>query len=95
MEVTYRNEKKYAKEVCLQSFTPKKINFLDENVYIVKVGYSNDELKISMNPIKAYDTSEQNCIKLDSIKMSYYLNLEMSRANIGFISKIQDFDCQA
>jgi len=28
---------------------------LDERVFFVKVAYQNDELKVSVNPINAYD----------------------------------------
>ena len=40
--VTYKNEKKYEKEVEIGKLVPKRINFLDEGVYFVKIGYNKD-----------------------------------------------------
>lgn len=93
--VTYKNEKKYPKEVEIGKLIPKKINFLDEGNYFIKVSYQYDELKISVNPMNAYDMAEENELKIDQIRLSSYLNLEMNRANIGILSNIQDFNCQA
>ncbi len=91
--ITYKNEKKFSNPVEIGKVTLKKTNFLDERVFFVKVAYQNDELKVAINPINAYEAEES--IKLDQIRMSSYLNLEMSRANIGILSNIQDLDCQA
>lgn len=45
--------------------------------------------------MNAYDMAEENELKIDQIRLSSYLNLEMNRANIGILSNIQDFNCQA
>jgi len=36
---------------------PKKINFLDERVYLIKIAYQNDELKVSINPMNSYEAN--------------------------------------
>ena len=41
IEVVYRNTKKHTKEICLQSHTPKRLNFLDESTYVVKMEYKD------------------------------------------------------
>jgi hypothetical protein len=92
--VTYKNEKKYAKEVEICKLIPKKINFMDEGVYFVKVVYHNDQLKIVVSPLNNIDKAEE-VLPVDQIRLSSYLNLEMNRANIGLLSNIQDFSCQA
>lgn len=74
---------------------PKRVNFLDDGVYFIKVAYQYDELKISVSPINSYDMGEDNVLKIDQIRLSSYLNLEMNRANVGLLSNIQDFSCQA
>lgn len=93
--ITYRNEKKYAKEYLLGELIPKKINFLDEGTYFIKIGYQQEELNISISPLNSYENQQENSLKIDQIRMSSYLNLEMNRANIGILSNIQDFNCVA
>ena len=63
---------------------------------MIKVSYSNDELKISIAPLGSnFEANENNTFKIDSIRISNYLNLEMSRSNVGIVSNIRDYDCQA
>jgi len=68
---------------------------LDENMYMLKISYSNDELKTSIAQLGSnFEPSDHNSFKVDSIRISNYLNLEMSRSNIGIVSNIRDHDCQ-
>lgn len=39
--ICYKNEKKHTKETPVHIFTPKKINFLDETVHLIKISYND------------------------------------------------------
>ena len=61
----------------------------------MRLNYNDEDIKITINPLNSYDQPDSNSFKISSMKPSYYLSLEMNRANVGFISNISNFDCQA
>ena len=56
------------------------------------VDYKADELKIG---IRAKGSKEEEVVKVDAPRIRKYLNLEMARASVGFISCITDFNSKA
>lgn len=89
MKIVAVNHKNGGKPMLLANTQLKKVNFHDEGLYHIKVSYrqsaKDKNFRVSIGASNhAQDLGELNI----DLSLPYYINLEMGRGHVGFVSNL-------